>query len=545
MSSKVAEYLQGHIYGELSIRKETRKAFSYDSGILSVEPEVIAYPRSTNDVRKITRFAWQLAEKGHIITVAPRGFGLGVCGGSLTDGVSLVLSTHMNRVFEYDARQQLVRVQSGASVSALQDALATNDAWLPTTDRDQGTIGAVVSNNTLGRYAGAYDTIMENVSELEVVTATGEIIQTKRLSRRELKKKCVETGFEAEIYRKIDTLIEDNPETIAKIAEQEGRDHSGYPGIAQVKDKKGSFDLGPLFIGAQGTLGVITEMILNTESMSPDEPHLFACVFESMEKAVEFCEQARQWTPSLLEVYDYKYVEASTAHGRMYDWLNELVDEDEESIGAIVLVEYQYMKIQKKFLKKCQKYLDKNDIIYSSSEIADYDALMMLRDSIRYMVSPGGRALHHAPAVLEGWYVPHENILAFTTELADFAATMKVEMPLYGSCLTGIYGTRVSLSPKTVADQQKLFKLMEGAASLVQRHDGYLVGDNAEGILYSRAARAAWDDDVRELYDAIREVFDPKKTLNAQAKAPVELKKVVSLLRSDATPSRPEIPGTL
>ena len=63
--SKVAAYLQEHILGEVSTNPAILSSLSRDLSVLEMTPEMAVYPRATNDIRKIARFTWQLAEKGH------------------------------------------------------------------------------------------------------------------------------------------------------------------------------------------------------------------------------------------------------------------------------------------------------------------------------------------------------------------------------------------------------------------------------------------------------------------------------------------------
>jgi hypothetical protein len=67
--SKIAKYLNGHILGEVSARESRLKQFSTDRSILKIEPKVVIYPRIAEDIRKVMRFSWQLAEKGYIFGI--------------------------------------------------------------------------------------------------------------------------------------------------------------------------------------------------------------------------------------------------------------------------------------------------------------------------------------------------------------------------------------------------------------------------------------------------------------------------------------------
>ena len=76
--SKVAHYLQEHLVGEVMTSADARRYFATDNSIFTLAPSIVVYPRNENDVRKTTRFAWQLAERGRIIPVTARGAGTDV-----------------------------------------------------------------------------------------------------------------------------------------------------------------------------------------------------------------------------------------------------------------------------------------------------------------------------------------------------------------------------------------------------------------------------------------------------------------------------------
>ncbi|MBW3569181.1 hypothetical protein KY385_03585, partial [Candidatus Parcubacteria bacterium] len=73
--NKVAHYLQEHLLGEVVTSDDARRHFSTDASILTLTPAMVAYPRNENDLRKTARFSWQLAERGRIIPITPRGLG--------------------------------------------------------------------------------------------------------------------------------------------------------------------------------------------------------------------------------------------------------------------------------------------------------------------------------------------------------------------------------------------------------------------------------------------------------------------------------------
>ena len=98
--------------------------------------------------------------------------------------------------------------------------------------------------------------------------ANGEVIETGRLSKRELSKKLGLATFEGEIYRSVDTLLEEQHELVEQLERNVVKNNAGY-NLLDVKRRDGSLDLTPLFTGSQGTLGIITEAILDTEAHNP------------------------------------------------------------------------------------------------------------------------------------------------------------------------------------------------------------------------------------------------------------------------------------
>src|ERR1700712_1346432 len=81
--NKIAVYLNEHLLGEVTSSKAMRRRYSRDGSVLTITPEIIAFPRITNDIRKIARFSWQLAEKGHPLGLTVRGAGSDTTGAAI------------------------------------------------------------------------------------------------------------------------------------------------------------------------------------------------------------------------------------------------------------------------------------------------------------------------------------------------------------------------------------------------------------------------------------------------------------------------------
>ena len=210
--SKIADYLRERLTGEVSAEPAVRKRFATDGSVLQIAPQIVVYPRTTNDVRKLARFTWRLAERGQVLPMVPRGGGTDTTGAAIGSGAAVVFPAHMARILELDIKSQMVRVQPGLNLATLQEAMATHGLFLPPVPSDfkASTVGGAFGCNAAGTKSIKYGTLRDWTDRLEIVLANGENIQTGRISKHELNAKKGLQTMEGEIYRSLDNLIEDN-----------------------------------------------------------------------------------------------------------------------------------------------------------------------------------------------------------------------------------------------------------------------------------------------------------------------------------------------
>ena len=186
--SKVAHYLQDHLVGEVMVSTDARRYFATDASIFQLAPAVVVYPRNENDVRKTARFTWQLAERGRVIPMTARGSGTDQTGAALSSGIMMVFPAHLNRILELDTKINTVTVEPGINYGKLQQALNTHGRFLPPypASLEYSTVGGAVANNASGEKSVKYGDTRKYVKNLRFVLANGEIIETGRLTKREL-----------------------------------------------------------------------------------------------------------------------------------------------------------------------------------------------------------------------------------------------------------------------------------------------------------------------------------------------------------------------
>lgn len=531
--SKIAQYLNEHLQGEVTTSAAVRERFSTDASILRVVPDLVVYPRSTSDIRKVARFSWQLAEKGHKLSITARGGGSDQTGAAIGTGAIVSLQAHMNSIFEVDAKQKLVRLQPGVTFKALNDALGLQGLHIPAypASAAYSTVGGAIANNASGVMSSKYGPVGEWVSQLEVVLANGDVIQTGRVSKRDLNRKKGQQDFEGEIYRNLDNLLNDKSELIDTIA-MDVPDNIGY-NIVDVWRRDGSIDLTPLFIGSQGTLGIVSEVIMKATEVAKD-PLVGAIAFATHDAMRDGLDQLRQLNPTILELIDGKLFEIAEMRGKRYPLYTEARGNGD--VAAIVLFEFDNHsgRAKKHAGKKIAKLFEKNDDVLSVIEKdADRVAeLRALRNVTAVSMTPDKNG-QSAPPLFDGVYVPDERLEDFMKAVVELEKKHHTTIALYGHAAQSIYYARPFFELTKSTDRQKVLKLMNDWSLAVSAHGGHLVAEAGEGRFKVPFAYKALDDEIVALMQSIREIFDPQGTLNTGVKQNGDLKQLVSSIRSD------------
>ncbi len=220
------------------------------SGTEAGQPAVAVFPRGTEQVQAVMRVA-----HGRGVPVVPRGAGSGLSGGAnAIDGCVLLCLERMDAIRDIRPADGYAVVEPGVINQRLREAAAAHGLWYAPdpASRDWCTIGGNIATNAGGLCCVKYGSTRDSVLGLEVVLADGRVT---RVGRRALK------------------------------------------GVA-------GYDLVSLFVGSEGTLGVITEARLRLRPL-PAAPTTTVAVFPDLASAGRAAEKIMNVaTPSLLELMD-------------------------------------------------------------------------------------------------------------------------------------------------------------------------------------------------------------------------------------------------
>lgn len=209
-----------------TIRNEHGGGFTYHE---NKPPDIVVYPHSTDEVASIVTCC-----NRHNVPIIPYGAGTSIEGHILAihGGVCIDLQ-HMNEVIEVNHADMYATIQAGVTRNQLDTLLTDSGFFFPIGPGVNATLGGMASTRASGTNAVRYGTMKDNVLSMTVVLANGQVIKTG----------------------------------------------------SKAKKSSAGYDLTRLFVGAEGTLGIITELTIKLHSY-PEHIFVAICSFPSVEAAV-------------------------------------------------------------------------------------------------------------------------------------------------------------------------------------------------------------------------------------------------------------------
>jgi len=531
--NKVADYLREHINGEVLATADARRYFSTDGGVFQITPSLVVYPKNTQDIRKVTRFSWQLAEKGHRLPITARGRGSDQGGAAIGPGMIMVFPTHMHRLLELDAKKRLARIQPGMNFRSFQDTVHSHGLFLPPypSSIDFATLGGAIANNSAGEKTVRYGAMRQYVQNLEVVLANGEVIQTGRISKKEVERRKGLTNFEGEVYRQLDGLITDSWATIQKHAGaiDVSKNAAGYA-IGEVKGKDGSMDLTPLFVGSQGTLGIVAEAIIRLEPYSPSAV-LFKIDITDLDQLAVVVKAFMQQKPSALEIVDQ----------HLLNFVNKVSPNQLKGVieppypPFVLLAEFdefsQSAEVKKG--KKMEKWLKQQQIPYTATQ--DFDEqqkLWAIRHSAAAVIWHVDGTKKALPIIEDG-VVPHDKFGQYVDNIYELFKKYNLDAAIWGHAGDANLHTQPFLDLNIVGDRQKVFKIMDEYYGMVLKLGGSTSGEHNDGRLRAPFLPKVYGPEMYQVFQDVKKIFDPYNILNPGVKIDVQLKDLVPILRHE------------
>lgn len=521
--NKITKYLNQHIDGQVFDRPSILNAYSRDRSVIEVTPRLVAIPRDTDDIQFLMHFINDIASKNFPLPVTVRGSGQSKTGACLGEG--MIISTEkLNQVEEVDEYSRLVRVQAGVTLEKLNAVLAAYNLCLPVKANEKETIGGLISTFPTDPYAKKYGSIFYFVERLEVVLSNGELIQTTSYTPHGLKEMAKRDTLEGKIYKNINELISNNRDIVESIGSTE-RSRAGYSMVAHVrKENQHTFDLMPLFFGAEGTLGVITEIILRVEPIPRPAKHVIA-TFPTLEQANTYMSQVMKLKPTTLDLFDARIFKIAAKHGKTLGLLEPIIEQ-----GYYVLVSFNdsFFQCAKKLRQALGLGSNANSIaIENDTNDDEFNEIYSLVDC--YLNDENSM---ERPSLVDDFYITEDGLLKLAGKIHAIEKVLKQDLPIFGSFATSIYTVRPNFDLSDVSERKQAMQFLRYFSKIVRECGGSFTGGGSEGRVKGLVSTPNLTTRERALYDFIHKIFDPYLFMNPETKLGANFADVVRHLRT-------------
>jgi FAD/FMN-containing dehydrogenase len=425
-------------------------------------------------------------------------------------------------------------VQPGVNFKSLQETLHTHGLFLPPEPESSGysTIGGAIANNASGRQSFTYGDMSAWVDRLEVVLANGEVIQTGPLSKRDVSKKLGLPTLEGELYRAVDTLLNDEADTMSAYARaiNASSDNVGYR-LSQLRVKGGGLDLTQLFVGAQGTLGIITEAIMKCAAYVPASS-LVVAAFENMDDALSAAEGLAKLKPTALELVDGELLDYTRRHLNV-ELPTELMIGDKSGILLFAEASNRSDRDLNRFTKRAEKVCSEfTDTCMVATDFESREKLWAYRyQTAGFMAYQNNRRL--GIPLLAGVSVPPAALHQFVQDTKTLFTKHHIEGAVVVHAQSNEVLAIPSLDLARLGDRQLVFKLLEEYFAHVIKLGGSIATTSSEGRLRAPYSVSQTGSDLMTVFQQLKTAADPHTMLNPEVKIAMDTKALVEALRKD------------
>ncbi|MGH1445142.1 MAG: FAD-binding oxidoreductase [Cognatishimia sp.] len=433
----------------LSTGQSIRETHSHDEAYSTpVLPDAVAFPQSTAEVSEIMKICHQ-----HKCPVVAYGVGSSLEGHvvPINGGISLNMM-QMNKVLEIHSDDLDAVVQPGVTRTELNTALRDTGLMFTVDPGADATMGGMAATRASGTNSVRYGTMRENVLALEVVTADGTIIRTGSRARKS---------------------------------------SAGY-------------DLTHMFIGSEGTLGIITELTVRLFGQ-PESISAATCVFEDIDNAVNSVIMAIQvgLPMARIELVDEVQIKAINAYNDDFD-LPEKPHLFLEFHGSPAGVAEQV-----ETFKDIAEDLGASEFQWAT-KTEDRSRLWAARHSAYY----AAKALRKgASGVVTDCCVPISALAECIAEAKAKIADSNLLSPVVGHVGDGNFHLQILVDPNNTDEVQRAKAVASHLNHLALKHGGTVTGEHGVGtgkLPYMQAEHG----EAYTVMATLKRAMDPDNILN-------------------------------
>jgi FAD/FMN-containing dehydrogenase len=485
----------------VSTDERTRHAYATDASPCFVRPLAVVHAASARDVRDALEACRELR-----VPVTPRAGGTSLSGAAIGPGVVLD-TTRMNDIGPVDVSSRTVRVGPGVLLRELNAHLASKGLRFPLEpgSLEWCRIGGMVGHNASGYRSVKYGQTRDHVLSLRVVLVNGEEIEARDW-------RIDEAGWadlldRVPAFDDIRRTIVDHRAAILSARRPVRKHASGLdlPSIAEALDR-GVFPLPSLFVGSEGTLGVVTDVTLRLDRRPSREVTLLLYP-ERLEDLARMVQDLLPLQPSAIEAVDAGSLDLVGREGFGIP----------SDAGSMLLIEFDGDDVDDALSRVEREILPKFRF-RARMEVAEEPRRQEALWRARRAVFPAllGRPGRRRPwGFVEDPIVPLPRVPEFVSFLRDLTDRYGTVAGVYGHIGDGNTHYRPLFDPTDPGDFERMRALRnEFDGALLDRFGGAPSAEHGMGRIRAALLERTWGVEVARAMRAVKDALDPLGLLN-------------------------------
>lgn len=550
MDNNLLSSLKNIIKGDVEIDNQTLNLYSHDASLFEVKPQAVVFPKDIQDIKNLVKFVSQNKRLHSSLSLTARSAGTDMGGGSINDSIIVEFNKYFNHVKNISGFSAVS--QPGVLYKDFEKETLKYGLIFPSypASKEICAIGGIVNNNSGGEKSLEYGKTEKYVEELKIVLSDGNEYIFKPLNDKELQDKLTLNSFEGEIYRKIYKLVTQNYDVLQKAKPNVSKNSAGYY-LWNVYDKEAKiFNLIKLFVGAQGTLGLVTQAKLKLVPVKKysemriiflnELNHLGNIINAILPLEPESFETYDDHTLKLAIKFFPSFAKSLGTKGLLQTAWHFLPEFWMILTGGVpkLVLQVEFAGNSDKILKDKIKNLEEalkpfNLRARTARSKKEEKKYWVIRRESFNLLRRNIKDKHTAPFI-DDFIVRPEYLQKFLPELnAIFSKYPDLIYTIAGHMGDGNFHIIPLMNIKDPRERAIIPLLADEVYDLVLKYKGSITAEHNDGLIRTPYLKKMYGEKVYDLFEQTKKIFDPHNIFNPRKKVGGDLKFALNHIREN------------
>jgi FAD/FMN-containing dehydrogenase len=534
--------------GEIDSSEVTRQTYSHDASLFELVPQLVVFPKHAQDLQRLVEAVNECKKQIPSLSLTARSAGTDMGGGSIGESVVVDFRRYFTNIAEVTPFS--AHVQPGVLYRDFEkETLKQNNALLPSfpASRELASVGGMVNSNSGGEKSLEFGKTENFVDQLEVILADGKTHTLKPLKKNELDVKMKQKDFEGDIYRQMFKLLDDNYDKIKNAKPKVTKNSTGY-NLWDVWDRDtGIFDLTKLFVGAQGTLGLVDDIHFR---LIHDKLHngVLVVFMKDLNPLGELITTVLETKPASFEAFDnytlylsikfFFYFRKTLGWKKLFKLGLALLPDAFLLFKGIpkmvLLIEYtgetpEEVATQVHAMRQTLQPFKLEAMEEDSTEAKAWKFRIMRRESFNLL----RKKVHdkHTAPFIDDFVVPPPHLTEFLPKLRQIIKKYDLFATVAGHMGDGNFHVIPLMKIEDPKERAKLTPAMKEVNELVLSYGGSISGEHNDGMIRGSWLEQMYGKEVTDFFRQTKTIFDPQNIFNPHKKTDADWEFSMSHIR--------------